>query len=255
MTLKTQKTNMMETERSVISSGNPELDNRLGEGLPLRSLTLVEGSSGAGKSVLSQQMLWGALNGGYRATFFTSENTVKTLIWQMETINLSVLDFLLLGKLRVFPVELSHLGDTATQTLLHALKKERETANNRQQAANNKPAQDILMIDSLTSAVTRAASDASIINFFEECKRLCASGATILITLHANAVNPELVGILRSMCDANLHLRSEQDGQRLVKTLQVAKIRGASSATGSIVGFEVEPGWGMRVIPISKARG
>jgi len=41
----------------------------------------------------------------------------------------------------------------------------------------------------------------------------------------------------------------------LVKTLQVAKIRGAASVTGAIVGFDVEPGWGMRVIPISKARG
>jgi len=47
----------------------------------------------------------------------------------------------------------------------------------------------------------------------------------------------------------------EQSGQRLVKTLQVAKIRGATNVTGGIVGFEVEPGFGMRVIPISKARG
>jgi flagellar protein FlaH len=60
---------------------------------------------------------------------------------------------------------------------------------------------------------------------------------------------------VRPMCDALLTLRSAQDGQRLVKTLEVTKIRGAASATGAIIGFEVEPGWGMRVIPISKARG
>jgi flagellar protein FlaH len=57
------------------------------------------------------------------------------------------------------------------------------------------------------------------------------------------------------MCDAHLKLRSEQDGNRMVKTLEVAKVRGAGSMTGAVVGFEVEPGWGMRVIPISKARG
>ncbi len=78
---------------------------------------------------------------------------------------------------------------------------------------------------------------------------------TILVVLHTHTVGDELIGSIRSICDGHLHLRSEQDGQRIVKTLEVAKIRGAASVTGAIVGFEVEPGWGMRVIPISKARG
>jgi flagellar protein FlaH len=97
--------------------------------------------------------------------------------------------------------------------------------------------------------------DLQVLSFFEQCKRLCASGVTILVTLHDHAVQGDLIDALRSMCDAHLELRSEQDGQKLVKTLQVAKIRGAASVTGAIVGFDVEPGWGMRVIPISKARG
>jgi flagellar protein FlaH len=250
--------NAVENERTVISSGNVELDSRMGGGLPLRSLTLIEGSSGAGKSVLSQQILWGALNDGLRATFFTSENTVKTLIWQMQTINLEVQDFLLLRKLRVYPVEMSQLGQKAPRALLDAIKQEYEGSPRpqaRRPAGQSKSGADVVMIDSLTPAVSRASDDSTIISFFEECKRLCSNGATILVTLHANAVSPELIGIIRSMCDANLQLRAEQDGQRLVKTLQVGKIRGASSSTGAIVGFEVEPGWGMRVIPISKARG
>jgi flagellar protein FlaH len=41
-------------------------------------------------------------------------------------------------------------------------------------------------------------------------------------------------------------------GQKLVKTLEVTKVRGAEKTTGNIVSFEVEPGWGMRVIPINK---
>jgi len=75
------------------------------------------------------------------------------------------------------------------------------------------------------------------------------------VVLHSDAVEAEFINPIRAMCDADLQLCSEQDGQRLVKTLQVAKIRGAASVTGAIVGFDVEPGWGMRVIPISKARG
>jgi flagellar protein FlaH len=43
-------------------------------------------------------------------------------------------------------------------------------------------------------------------------------------------------------------------GDRLMKVLEVAKVRGADKNTGNIVSFDVEPGWGMRIIPISKAK-
>jgi flagellar protein FlaH len=76
-----------------------------------------------------------------------------------------------------------------------------------------------------------------------------------MVTLHEHGVPSELITRIRSLCDANLRLHTEQDGQKLVKTLEVAKIKGAAGSTGAIVGFDVEPGWGMRVIPISKARG
>ncbi|MAS34926.1 MAG: flagellar accessory protein FlaH [Anaerolineaceae bacterium] len=237
-----QETTSKETQRTVVSSGNPELDSRMGGGLPIGSLILIEGASGAGKSVLSQQIVWGALQDGFRATLFTTENTVKSLVSQMDSIDLAVLDFVLLRRLRVYPIELSQLGETAPTALMKAVKNERE--------------QDVIIIDSVTSAATtQGAVDAQILGFFEECKRICSKGVSIIVTLHSDALDLDLINPIRSMCDAHLKLFTEQDGQRLVKTLQVAKIRGAASVTGAIVGFEVEPGWGMRVIPISKARG
>ena len=228
-------------ERRVISSGNTELDSKMGGGLPVGSLTLIEGSSGSGKSVLSQQIVWGALQDGFSAALFTSENTVKSLVRQMQSIDLDVLDHLLLRRLRIYPMALSRLGDRASVKLLQAM---------RQEAGR-----DIIIVDSFTSAVVYSTGDNQVLGFIEACKRLCAEGTTIIVTLHSDAIEADLIGTIRSMCDAHLLLRAEQDGQRLVKLLQVAKVRGAASVTGAIVGFEVEPGWGMRVIPISKARG
>jgi flagellar protein FlaH len=43
-------------------------------------------------------------------------------------------------------------------------------------------------------------------------------------------------------------------GEQLIKVLQVAKIRGAEKTTGNIVSFDVEPGLGMRIVPITKAK-
>ena len=231
-----------ELKRKILSSGNPELDSKMGGGLPSGTLLLIEGSSGAGKSVLSQQILWGALQSGLRATVFTSENSVKSLLSQMESIDLDVMDYLLPGRLRVHSMELARLGESAPVTLLDAMR-----------TYLTKP--DLIVIDSFTSAISHAKSDVQILQFFESCKRLCASGMTLLVTLHDSMVNQDLLSALRSMCDAHVILRSEKDGQRLIKTLEVVKIRGAGSVTGAIVGFDVEPGWGMRLIPISKARG
>ncbi len=226
---------------AAICSHNMELDSKLGGGLPLGALTLIEGGSGSGKSVLTQQMLAGALQDGFTAALFTSENTVSSLISQMQKLDLDILDFLLVGKCRIYPMELSRLGTQASDVLLQALMRQSDRS--------------LIIIDSLTSAVMRAADQTSTLRFFEECKRICAGGASIIVTLHAQGVSDDLLNPMRSMCDADLRLRAEQDGQRVVKTLEVSKVRGADSVTGAIVGFDVEPGWGMRVIPISKARG
>lgn len=228
-------------KRKIISAHNTELDSKMGGGLPVGALTLIEGTSGAGKSVLSQQIMWGALQDGCLVSAFTSENTVKSMVTQMESIDLDILDFLLLGKIKVYPMELSRRGEQAPHVLLQAMHKER--------------GRDLIVIDSFTSAIAHASDDLQILSFFEECKRLCAMGMSVIVTLHSQAISGDLSGPVRSMCDAHLVLRSEQDGQRIVKTLEVAKVRGAASGTGAIVGFDVEPGWGMRVIPISKARG
>ncbi len=228
-------------KRPIISSGNPELDGKMGGGIPQGALTLIEGSSGAGKSVLAQQMIWGALKDGFRVALFTSENSVKSLIRQMQSIDLDVLDFLLLGKLRAYPIELAHLGDLAASELFRAMKRMRDY--------------DVLIVDSFTSAIATSSTDLQIRTFFEGCKRLSATGQTVLVTLHDHTVDEDSIDPIRSLCDVHLRLRTEADGQRLIKLLEVAKVRGGDTVTGAIVGFDVEPGWGMRVIPISKARG
>ncbi|MAU02001.1 MAG: flagellar accessory protein FlaH [Anaerolineaceae bacterium] len=232
--------NRGEEKKTVISSGNGELDSKMGGGIPLGSLTLIEGSSGAGKSVLSQQLIFGSLSDGFNLSLFTSENGVKSLTKQMRSLDLDILDYLLLTKLKVYPMELARLGKKASAHLLEAMKREKK--------------RDLLIVDSLTLAIAHVSTD-EVLGFFEECKRLCADGGTVIVVLHSHAVDAELLVRLRSLCDAHLQLRTEEVGKKLVKTLEVTKVRGADKTTGNIVSFEVEPGWGMRVIPVSKVKG
>lgn len=227
-------------KRRVISSGNGELDSKMGGGIPAGSLTLIEGASGAGKSVLVQQVTWGSLQDGFTVKLFTSENTVRSLIEQMASLDLDVLDYLLLARLRVYPMELSHLGAQAPARLLEAMRSGRR--------------HDVIIVDSLTLAIAHSTPN-EIVSFFEECKRLSARGTTVMLVLHDSALGGDLLVRIRSMCDVHLQLRTEDDGKKLIKTLEVTKVRGGDSATGNIVSFDVEPGWGMRVVPVSKVKG
>ena len=60
-----------DTKKRSISSGNLELDKKMGGGIPEGSLTLIEGQSDSGKSVLVQQLTWGALQDGFSPHFAT----------------------------------------------------------------------------------------------------------------------------------------------------------------------------------------
>jgi archaeal flagellar protein FlaH len=229
-----------EQASKLISTGNHDLDDKMGGGVPVGSLTLIEGDSGAGKSVLSQQMMHGCLVDGYKLSLFSSENTVKSLVKQMRSLNLDILDYLLLDKLRVFPIETSRLGREAPTVLIRAMK--------------NEKGREMIFVDSLTSSIP-SSSDREVLGFFEESKRLCGDGTTVISIIHSHGLTRELLTRIRSLCDAHLQLRTEEVGNKLVKTLEVTKVRGAEQTTGNIVSFEVEPGWGIRVIPISKVKG
>ena len=224
-----------------ITTGSTEIDRKMGGGIPQGSLTLIEGESDSGKSVLTQQMIWGSLNSGCSVTLLTSESTIKSFVKQLDSIGLSIIDHLLLDRLRIYPLQLAKgMADLEFSLKIMA------------EAIRREPDTDMVVIDSLTPFVTNVPLE-STIAFFEACKGFCNEGQTILIVVHSYSFDESMLIRLRSLCDAHLNLRIEKVGDRLMKVLEVCKVRGASHSTGNIVSFEVEPGWGMRIIPISKA--
>ena len=83
-------------KKEVISTGVPEVDEKLGGGIPLGSLCLVEGHSDAGKSVLCQHLTNGTLiTGEASVVYYTTENNVRSLISQMDSLAMDVLDHFL----------------------------------------------------------------------------------------------------------------------------------------------------------------
>ncbi len=229
-------------KKDVISTGHAEIDRKMGGGIPTGSLILIEGESDAGKSVLCQQMMWGSLNNGSRVLLFTAENTVRSLVTQMDSLGLSILDPLLLGWFQIYTLKPSQIKDSALATFETILK-----------TIEKQILCELVVVDSLTPIVAHA-SDEETLSYFEHCKGLCDGGKTIINTAHTHAFNQDILIRIRSACDAHLKLLIEKVGDKLVKTLEVAKIRGAAQSTGNILTFEVEPGVGMKIMPISRAK-
>jgi flagellar protein FlaH len=90
--------------------------------------------------------------------------------------------------------------------------------------------------------------------FFTNCKSLADNGKTILVTLHTYAFEEETLVRIRSICDAHLNMKKALVGNRYVMVMEVVKVRGAHKTTGNMVSFEVHPGNGMKVIPMSFAK-
>ncbi len=231
------------TAAGTITTGSIEIDKKLGGGIPVGSLVLLEGQSDAGKSVVSQHFAHGTLKSHMSMAYYTTENTVKSLMTQMTSLNMEVTDYFLCDRLRIYPVEIS-AKETDSEVAFQAL---------RDHFASLPPRFQLIVVDSLTGLVTHS-EDRSIIDFFSECKELCDEGRTIISVAHSYAFEEKMLIRVRSLCDAHLILKIDHVGERLVKIMEVAKVRNAELSTGNIISFDVEPGMGMKIIPISKAK-
>lgn len=225
----------------VISTGSPELDRTIGGGVPYRSLMLIEGPSASGKSTLAQQFIWGALNAGEDAGLYITEQTAQNLLRQMSSLGQDVKDYFLLHHLEIYPISDSD-RKVDPRTLFVDL------ANHITASKSWR----VVVIDSLSTFDPSAGSE--LAQFFNKCKTFCDSGKVVIFTVQPDAFDPSIMTRLRAVCDAHVRLKVEKSGSQLVKTIEVAKIRGAELATGNISGFGIEPGVGIRIVPISRAK-
>ena len=231
--------------RGVIRTLNDELDRRIG-GIPIPSLTLVEGPNGSGKSVILQQIAWGALNAGLRVRYLTTENTVKSLISQMESLSFKVTPFFIKGVFKVMELHVKSItwdeevAKRFLTTLLGFVKRDDWS--------------QIFIIDSLTYLLTRAREE-DVLEFFSVCRNITdIAGKTFFIAIHPYALNQDMLIRVRSICDGHFMLSIKEMRDKTIRVLEVAKLRGALKSTGVIVSFEVDPAFGIKVLPFSQAK-
>jgi len=231
-----------ELQRRLVSTGNVELDKKMGGGIPQGSLTLIEGQSESGKSVLTQQLVWGALQDGKRVAYYSTENTARSLIRQMKSLSQDITDYFLLGRINIYPMRSAPSADQASDMLQTALRHMNRMGN-----------REILVFDSLSVFVTDIP-ERETLGFFTAVKDMCDQNKTLLLTMHSYAFSETMFIRIRSIADAYMRLRVREIGDQLLKEMEVVKVRGADQSTGNVIAFDVEPGLGMRIIPMTRAK-
>jgi flagellar protein FlaH len=231
-----------EEEPRLIAFGVMDIDKKLSGGLQPNTLTLVEGDPDAGKSVVIQQLTYGALKGRFRTALYLSETNTRDFLGQMDDLGMSTTDYLLLGRLATYQANL-RVDKERAEALLTQLLHHMEKSDSR----------ELFIVDSITSLLFQF-DERFVLSFLARCKELADIGRTIMVTLHSYAINESLRLRASSICDAHLRLRIEEMGKQLVRTLEVCKIRGAVKTVDNSVSFSVEPGLGLKSIPISKTK-
>jgi len=233
-------------DRKLIPTGNEELDSRIGGGVPIPSLILIEGDHGTGKSVLVQQVTYGALKAGLTVNYITTESTVRELLQQAKRLSFDMTDWFLMGKLRIYPIHMEGVrwAEEVSKLLLSVVGRFMSLT---------KDEWDVFVVDSF-SVLAVYANVGAVLDFLTQARTLVSEGKVVLLTIHPEALKEEIMVRARSICDGYVRLKMAEVGSRLIKVMEVIKLRGALGPVDNTIAFDVDPAFGIKVLPLSVAR-
>jgi len=230
----------------IISTGNEELDRRIGEGVPKPSLIVIEGENGSGKTTLTSQLTYGACTSGLNCAFLTTEDIPQRIIKWARSISIGLDQYFLKGKLKVYSLP------RATETLTE--EKATEHIDHLISFFKSKSKVfDFIAVDSLSFLTVRSRRD--VMDLFLTIKKTnFAAENIIVVTLHSDTLDKELKKYAISLCDIYYSLVNGEVAGRSVKVLKILKARGVPVVPEAAVAFEVDPAFGIKVVPIAVAK-
>ena len=244
-----QKSSHGSGAESAIRSGNRSLDDILSGGIPLGSLSLIEGTPSSGKSVLCQHFAFGSLQDGHAVIYFTSNNTANGVVMQMNSVGLHASKYRRVDRLHIAPLQAPSSDDECdfvedSELSMVSLTRQIERFPSQYQ---------VILVDSITELITYG-QDKAVLRFLSSCKRLCDQGRTIVLATQSYALDEQMRLRVRDLCDTHLSLRVENYRSKSATTLEVTKSRNVDLSDRNTVSFEVEPGVGMKNLPFSKVK-
>jgi circadian clock protein KaiC len=204
---------------NVLATGVPNLDRILGGGIQRRSVAMVIGAPGTGKTVLAQQIAFHAASLGAHALYLTGfSETHDKLVAHNRALGYFAQE--LIGQQLHFGSlpDLFREGAEATEEAIVATARAQSAA--------------LVVLDGFRSMRGFLVSDQAAAHFLYSLgAKLALLGATTLVVVEGDPEEgsryPEL-----TVCDVILALRRERRGSRHRRLLEVLKARGSAPLSG-----------------------
>ena len=206
---------------TVLSSGSETFDRILGGGFPLRSVNVIAGEPGAGKSIFALQMLFHQARQGKKCLYLTtlSEPSQKLLGYMQK---FSFFDESLIAKKRVVFADLGSVvrRKSVDQTLA-------EITN---RVEHEEPA--VVVIDSF-KALRDLLGDASAMRMFVYDLAVHTSTWGAVSLLVGEYTTEEMATLSEfAIADGIIRLSNRRHELRAIREVEVTKLRGANVVTG-----------------------
>lgn len=211
------------------------LADSMGLKFPNRSLMLVCGSVGAGKSLMGQRFVFGLVENGAKVVMVTTELTTRGWIEQMHSIGYYCTDSIKKGRLLV----LSRFGTIAEPIEGIGLKEVLAS-----EAMNDA---DFIIIDSASSLMPEVSSNEERFEVLQNLRSFCSEGRSILLALDPEEMDNGLYRNLRASAEVVLDMSNNLIGGELKRALQVTRFLRAAGPVQTNIGWRVEPSMGFIV--------
>lgn len=205
----------------------PDLDNILGGGIPAKSVVLVSGSAGTGKTTLVLEFLFGgSINDGETTILFTlNEHEVK-LVESFKQFSFFKESLIKNSKMVIIDIRASMPTKSKRKNFFTS---EEVLSFIYEQLDEYKPKR--IVIDSISSICKRLDDSENVRKFlFDLGNMLMIKNCTAILISEVEPGQRKYsnFGVEEFICDGIIYLSHLEKGNRLRKTLQVVKMRGSS---------------------------
>ena len=211
------------------------LSNAMGARLPNRSLWMIQGEVGSGKSLVSQRLVYGLLENGSKVLVVTTELTTRGWIEQMESIGYPVTEHIAKGRLLVF----SRFG------VIAEAKEGVDIFDVLESEAVEKS--DVVVVDSSSALMPTGLENAQQLGVLQRLRRVCSESRSLLLTIDPTEMDEKLLHKLRSSCEVLLDMAAGFVGGEIKRTIIVTRFLRAAGPVQASVGWRVEPYMGFIV--------
>ncbi len=206
------------------------LHRNIGGGFPTGSIVVIIGDYGAGKSAVTQRVMYGMLKNGHSVTNVSTEFTTKGFIEQMKSLNYNIVDYLLNRELLYIPVH-----------PLIGKARPRDDFLGRLITSKQLFEREIIVIDTFSAPVKHDIDRDRALEVLTFFKKLCATGKTFILTVERGELPDDLVAPFKADSDVYLELDMGSLEGTTTRTIVVKRYVGSIKPIVEATGFRIEP--------------